>query len=155
GIVLYASWFCKGGPAAAGWTSYPTLSEKMYSPGNGVDLWILSLHILTIASLAGAINFVVTIHNMRTPRVSWMRIPLFVSSIYPYGILLLLVLPALSGGLTLLLLDRHAGTHFFIPNEGGSALLWQHVFWFFGHPEVYIMILPAMGMVSEIIPVFA
>src|SRR5204862_6140634 len=116
---------------------------------------LLSLHILTIASLAGAINFLVTIHNMRTAGMTWMRMPLFIWTIEIYALMLVLVLPALSGGLTLLLLDRQAGTHFFIPDKGGSALLWQHVFWFFGHPEVYIMILPAMGIVSEVIPVFA
>ncbi len=153
GIVLYASWFSSGGPPKAGWTSYVPLS--VYSKGSGEDLWILSLHILTLASLAGAINFLVTIANMRTRGMSWMRMPLFVWSIFVYALLLVLVLPALSAGLTLLLLDRQAGTHFFIPSQGGSALLWQHAFWFFGHPEVYIMILPAMGIISEVIPVFS
>src|SRR5204863_10759 len=153
GIVLYASWFSSGGPPKAGWTSYVPLS--VYSKGTGEDLWILSLHILTLASLAGAINFLATIANMRTRGMSWMRMPLFVWSIFTYSLLLVLVLPALSAGLTLLLLDRQAGTHFFIPSHGGSALLWQHVFWFFGHPEVYIMILPAMGIISEVIPVFS
>jgi cytochrome c oxidase subunit 1 len=153
GIVLYASWFSSGGAPKAGWTSYVPLS--VYSKGSGQDLWILSLHILTLASLAGAINFIVTIANMRTRGMSWMRMPLFVWSIFIYSLLLVLVLPALSGGLTLLLLDRQVGTHFFLPDQGGSALLWQHFFWFFGHPEVYIMILPAMGIISEVIPVFA
>ncbi|MBA3366088.1 MAG: cytochrome c oxidase subunit I [Actinobacteria bacterium] len=153
GIVLYSSWFAGGGAPQSGWTSYPPLS--VYTQGNGQDLWILSLHILTLASLAGAINFIVTIHNMRTRGMTWMRIPLFVWTIEVYSILLVLVLPALSAGLTLLLLDRQAGTHFFIPSEGGNAVLYQHVFWFFGHPEVYIMILPAMGIISEVIPVFA
>jgi cytochrome c oxidase subunit I len=155
GIVLYSSWFAGGGAASAGWTGYTPLSTAAYTPGHGMDLWILSLHILTLASLAGAINFLATIHNMRTPGMTWMRIPLFVWTIEIYAVLLVMVLPALSAGLTLLLLDRQAGTHFFIPDQGGSALLWQHVFWFFGHPEVYIMILPAMGMISEIIPVFS
>jgi len=155
GIVLYSSWFAAGGGPKAGWTSYVPLSTAAYTPGHGVDLWILSLHILTISSLAGAINFLVTIHNMRTPGMIWMRLPLFVWTIEIYALLLVLVLPALSAGLTLLLLDRQVGTHFFLPDRGGSALLWQHVFWFFGHPEVYIMILPAMGMISEIIPVFS
>ncbi len=155
GIVLYSSWFAAGGGPKAGWTSYVPLSTAAYTPGHGVDLWILSLHILTISSLAGAINFLVTIHNMRTPGMIWMRLPLFVWTIEIYALLLVLVLPALSAGLTLLLLDRQVGTHFFLPDKGGSALLWQHVFWFFGHPEVYIMILPAMGMISEIIPVFS
>jgi cytochrome c oxidase subunit I len=155
GGVLYSSWFAKGGPAACGWTCYAPLSEVAYSHGHGVDLWILSLHLLSIGSLLGAINFIATIHNMRTPGMTWMRIPLFVWTIEIYAVLLVIVLPALSGGLTLLLLDRRAGTHFFIPDKGGSALLWQHVFWFFGHPEVYIMILPAMGIISEVIPVFS
>jgi cytochrome c oxidase subunit I len=155
GIVLYSSWFASGGAAKAGWTGYAPLSTAAYTPGHGMDLWILSLHILTISSLAGAINFLATIHNMRTNGMTWMRMPLFVWAIETYALMLVLVLPALSGGLTLLLLDRQVGTHFFIPDAGGSALLWQHVFWFFGHPEVYIMILPAMGMISEIIPVFS
>ena len=155
GIVLYSSWFAAGGGPKAGWTGYAPLSTAAYTPGHGMDLWILSLHILTISSLAGAINFLATIQNMRAPGMTWMRLPLFVWTIETYALMLVLVLPALSGGLTLLLLDRQAGTHFFIPDKGGSALLWQHVFWFFGHPEVYIMILPAMGMISEIIPVFS
>jgi cytochrome c oxidase subunit 1 len=155
GIVLYSSWLAKGGAPKCGWTCYAPLSENAYNPGHGIDLWILSLHLLTIASLAGAINFIATIANMRAPGMSWMRMPLFVWTILTYAIMLVLVLPALSAGLTLLLLDRQVGTHFFIPDQGGNALLWQHVFWFFGHPEVYIMILPAMGIVSEIIPVFS
>jgi len=155
GIVLYSSWLAKGGAPKCGWTCYAPLSENAYSSGHGIDLWILSLHLLTIASLAGAINFIATIVNMRAPGMSWMRMPLFVWTILTYAAMLVLVLPALSVGLTLLLLDRQVGTHFFIPDQGGNALLWQHVFWFFGHPEVYIMILPAMGIVSEIIPVFS
>ena len=153
GVVLLLSFLAEGGAASSGWTSYVPLS--VLDPGNGQDLWILSLHILTVSSLAGAINFVVTIANMRTAGMTWTRMPLFVWSILTYAILLILVLPTLSAGLTLMLLDRQAGTHFFLPDEGGSALLYQHAFWFFGHPEVYVMILPAFGMVSEIIPVFA
>ena len=154
GIVMYLSFFAKGGAAAAGWTEYVPLST-LHSPGHGVDLWILSIHILSIGSLVGAINFVVTIHNMRTPGMSWMRIPLFVWAIVTYAWLLVIVLPMLSAGLTMMLLDRNFGTNFFNPAHGGSPILFQHVFWFFGHPEVYIMILPAMGMVSEILPVFS
>jgi cytochrome c oxidase subunit I len=154
GIVLYSSWFAAGGAARAGWTGYVPLSDS-YTPGHGIDLWILSLHILTFASLTGAINFLVTIQNLRTAGMTWMRMPLFVWSMEVYAALLVVVLPALSAGLTLLLLDRQAGTHFFLPAQGGNAILYQHVFWFFGHPEVYIMILPAMGMISEVIPVFA
>ena len=155
GIILYSSWFSAGGAPRAGWTGYAPLSEATFTPGHGMDLWILSLHVLTLSSLAGAINFLVTIQRLRAPGMSWMRMPLFVWSMEVYAALLVVVLPALSAGLTMLLLDRQAGTHFFIPSEGGSALLYQHVFWFFGHPEVYIMILPAMGVVSEVIPVFS
>ncbi len=156
GIVLLMSFLAKGGAASASWTMYPPLSSKEFSPGHGVDLWILAIHLLSIASLIGAINFVVTVVNMRTAGMSWMRMPLFVWSVVTYAILLILVLPVLSGGLTLLLIDRNfAGSHFFKPGQGGSIVLWQHVFWFFGHPEVYIMILPAFGMISEIVPVFS
>jgi cytochrome c oxidase subunit 1 len=153
GVVLYASFFATGGAAQTGWTLYPPLSEQY--AGNGVDLAILSLHILTFSSLVGAINFIVTIHRLRAPGMTWMRVPLFVWTVDVYAWILVIVLPALSAGLTLLLLDRQAGTHFFQPNEGGNALLFQHVFWFFGHPEVYVMILPVMGIISEIIPVFS
>jgi cytochrome c oxidase subunit 1 len=153
GVILFGSFFASGGAAKTGWTIYAPLSERL--GGNGVDYLILSLHVLTISSLAGAINFVVTIHRLRAPGMTWMRVPLFVWSIEVYAALLIVVLPALSAGLTLLLLDRQAGTHFFDPAKGGNAVLWQHVFWFFGHPEVYIMILPVMGIVSEVIPVFS
>jgi cytochrome c oxidase subunit 1 len=155
GLVLYSSFLSNGGAPKCGWTCYAPLSEKAYTPGNGTDLWILSLHLLTIASFTGAINFIATIVNMRAPGMSWMRMPLFIWAILTYAIMLVLVLPALSAGLTLLLLDRQVGTHFFIPDQGGNALLWHQVFWFLGHPLVYIMVLPAMGIVSEVIPVFA
>jgi cytochrome c oxidase subunit 1 len=153
GLVLFLSFFADGGGPRAGWTSYPTLS--LQSPGHGQDLWILSLHILTLSSLAGAINFIVTIQNMRTRGMSWMRVPLFVWTIEVYAWLLVVVLPTLSAGLTMMLTDRQGWTNFFDPVHGGSVVLYQHAFWFFGHPEVYIMILPAMGIISEIIPVFA
>jgi cytochrome c oxidase subunit 1 len=155
GIVLRSSWFATGGTAKAGWWSYPTLSELQFSPGHGQDYWILAIHILTLSSLAGAINFIVTIVNMRTRGMTWMRMPLFVWSMLTYGILLMLALPTLSAAVTMLLLDRRGYTHFFIPSQGGNVVLYQHMFWFFGHPEVYIMVLPAFGMISEILPVFS
>jgi cytochrome c oxidase subunit I len=154
GIVLLLSFFARGGAADTGWTAYVPLST-LHSPGHGQDIWILSLHILSLSSAAGAINFIVTIHNMRAPGMSWTRIPLFCWSILTYAWMLILVLPTLSAGLTMMLLDRQAGTNFFNPAKGGSPLLYQHVFWFFGHPEVYIIVLPTMGIISEIIPVFA
>jgi cytochrome c oxidase subunit 1 len=154
GVVMFLSFFSSNGAAQAGWTSYVPLST-LHEPGNGQDYWILAIHILSISSFVGAINFVVTIHNMRAPGMSWMRIPLFCWAIVTYAWLLILVLPTLSAGLTMMLLDRQAGTHFFDAGHGGSPILYQHVFWFFGHPEVYVMILPAMGMISEILPVFS
>jgi cytochrome c oxidase subunit I len=154
GIVLYLSFFAKGGAASSGWTAYVPLST-LHSPGNGQDFWILGIHTLSIGSLLGSINLVATITNMRAPGMSWMRMPLFCWSMLTYAWMLVLVLPMITVGLTLMLLDRQAGTHFFDPAHGGSPILYQHVFWFFGHPEVYIMVLPAMGIVSEVIPVFA
>ena len=160
GTILMLSFFANGGAAQAGWTAYPPLSEQ--TPGSGQDLWILSLHVLTLSSLAGAINFIVTIHNMRAPGMTWMRIPLFVWSIELFAVLLMAILPVLAAGLTLLLLDRGISfgpwdvqTHFFDPSKGGAPLLYQHAFWFFGHPEVYVIVLPAFGIISEVLPVFA
>ena len=154
GLVLLGSFFAEGGAARSGWTAYTPLSTEGFSPGHGQDLWILGIHLTSLASLAGAINFIVTIHNMRAPGMTWMRIPLFVWAIEAYAVLLVLALPTVSAAATLLLLDRQASQEFFAPENGGS-LLWQHMFWFFGHPEVYIMVLPAMGIVSEVIPVFS
>jgi cytochrome c oxidase subunit I len=153
GLVLMGSFFAEGGAAQGGWYQYPPLSWQL--PQVGQDLWILGIHLTTVSSIAGAINFIVTIHNMRAAGMTWMRIPLFVWTIEAYAVLLVLALPAVTAAATLLLLDRQVGTAFFLPDDGGSAILYQHMFWFFGHPEVYIMILPAFGMVSEIIPVFS
>jgi cytochrome c oxidase subunit 1 len=155
GIVLLASFLAEGGAAEYGWYSYPPGSGPEFSPFTGQDLWILGIHLTSIASVAGAINFVVTIHNLRAPGMTWMRIPLFAWTIEAYSVLLILALPAITAAATLLLLDRQAATSFFLAEDGGSPVLYQHLFWFFGHPEVYIMILPAFGMISQIIPVFA
>jgi cytochrome c oxidase subunit 1 len=155
GLVMFLSFMASGGASKSGWYGYPPLSESFFSPGTGQDLWILSLHLVAVSSLLGAINFICTIHNMRAPGMSWMRLPLFVWAIEIYSLLLVVVLPVIGVGLTFLLLDRQVGTHFFIPDEGGNAVLYQHLFWFFGHPEVYIIILPSMGVISEVIPVFS
>jgi cytochrome c oxidase subunit 1 len=153
GIVFYATLFFH--PPEAGWWSYPPLSSSQYSPSGGQDAWIFLIHITGISSLVGAINFYATIVNMRAPGMSWGRLPLFVWSILVYAILLIIALPPIAAAVTMLLTDRHFGTHFFDPAAHGSPVLWQHLFWFFGHPEVYIMILPGFGMISEVIPVFS
>ncbi len=153
GVVFYATLFFH--PPSAGWWSYPPLSESLYSPSGGQDAWIFLIHITGISSLVGAINFYVTIVNMRAPGMSWNRLPLFVWTVLVYAILLIIALPVVAAAVTMLLTDRHFGTHFFDPTDHGSPILWQHLFWFFGHPEVYIMILPGFGVISEVIPVFS
>jgi cytochrome c oxidase subunit I len=153
GIVFYASLFWN--PPEAGWSSYAPLSSAIYSPSGGQDAWIYLIHLTGLSSIVGAINFYATIANMRAKGMSWGRLPLFIWAILTYSVLIIFAMPVIAGAVTMLLTDRHFGTHFFDPSEGGSALLWQHLFWFFGHPEVYIMVLPGFGLVSEILPVFA
>src|SRR5262245_37150953 len=157
GIIMMSSFFVPGGAAAAGWTSYAPLSAKEVYTGVGLgqDLWIISLIVLGVSSLLGSINYITTIINMRAPGMTLFRLPLVVWSLFITAILLLLALPELTAALAMLLFDRTLGTSFFIGENGGEPILWQHMFWFFGHPEVYILILPAMGVASEILPVFA
>jgi len=156
-LVMLAGFFVPQGHAASGWTAYAPLSAvPSYQGVNwGQNLWLISLFILTISSLMGAINYVTTVINMRAPGMTFFRMPLVVWSLFITAILLLLALPVLMSATALLLFDRTLGTHWFDPAGGGEPLLWQHLFWFFGHPEVYILILPAMGIASEILPVFA
>jgi cytochrome c oxidase subunit I len=153
GIVFYASLFWS--PPEAGWTMYPPLSSAAFDEHGGTDAWIFLIHLTGLSSLVGAVNFYATIANMRAPGMGWGRLPLFGWTILIYAVLLILALPVIAAGVTLLLTDRHFGTHFYDAANGGDPLLYQHLFWFFGHPEVYIMILPGMGIVSEVLPVFA
>jgi cytochrome c oxidase subunit 1 len=153
GLALYASLFFV--PPEAGWFSYVPLSLKSYTASNGQEAWIYMIHLTGLSSIIGAINFIATIHNMRAPGMGWGRMPLFIWTMLIYSYLVVLALTSLAATVTMLLLDRNFGTHFFDPNQGGSALLYQHLFWFFGHPEVYILVLPAFGIFSEILPVFA
>jgi cytochrome c oxidase subunit 1 len=157
GVLILSSFFVPAGPAAAGWTSYAPLSAVPIYTGVdwGQDLWCMSLIVLGASSLMGSINYITTIINMRTKGMYLFRMPLVIWSLFITAILLLLALPVLTTALALLLFDRMGGTHFFIPSGGGEPLLWQHLFWFFGHPEVYIMILPAMGITSDVIATFS
>jgi cytochrome c oxidase subunit 1 len=153
GIVFYSSLFWN--PPEAGWVSFLPLANQNFSPSGGEDAWIYLIHLTGLSSLLGAINFYATIANMRARGMSWGRLPLFVWTILTYSVLLIFALPVIAAGVTMLLTERHFGTHFFDPAQGGSVLLWSHLFWFFGHPEVYIMVLPGFGILSEIFPVFA
>ena len=154
GLVLNASFLFNAAPDM-GWFAYANLTSKQYSPGLNVDFWIIGLQILGIASLAAAVNFFVTIINLRAPGMKMMRMPMFVWMSLITQVLLLLAFPIITVALVLLMLDRNFGTHFFVPSGGGDPVLWQHLFWLFGHPEVYILILPAFGVVSEVLPVFS
>jgi cytochrome c oxidase subunit I len=154
GLFLYSS-FLFGGAPNAGWFAYAPLTEKPFSLGSGMDFWALSILILGLSTTLSSINFLVTVSQLRAPGMTFGRLPVFVWMMIVTSILAVFALPSLTTAAALLLLDREIGTHFFNVAQGGNALLWQHLFWFFGHPEVYIMILPAFGIISEVIPVFS
>ena len=154
-VVMFSSFFVEGGTASSGWTEYPPLTTDSFLPGKGTDLWILGVQILGISSVGGAINFLVTTMTMRAPGMTLARMPIFVWMIVVTSVLVVFATPVLASVLTMLFADRNFGTTFFDPREGGNPVLYQQLFWFYSHPAVYIMILPAMGIISEVLPVFS
>ncbi|MGH7580653.1 MAG: cytochrome c oxidase subunit I [Gemmatimonadales bacterium] len=155
GGLLLNSGFLFGAAPDTGWYGYANLTSRQFSPGLNVDFWNMGLQVLGVASLAAAVNFFVTIVNLRARGMTMMRMPVFVWMSFITQILLLMAFPVIAVALILLMFDRFWGTHFFVPTGGGDPLLWQHFFWIFGHPEVYILILPAFGIISEVLPVFS
>jgi len=163
GLFMNASWFA--GPLFhagqwnvapnGGWFGYANLTERQFSPGPNIDFWLLGLQILGVSSLAGGVNFIVTILNMRAPGMKMMRLPTFTWMSLVTQFIIITAFPVLTVGLLFLMFDRFFGAHFYVREAGATPILWQHLFWLFGHPEVYILILPAMGIVSEVLPTFA
>jgi cytochrome c oxidase subunit 1 len=163
-LVLNISWFVGsasgdytgiGQAPVDGWFGYANLTSKTYSPGLGADFWVVGLQLLGVASVVAALNFIVTIINMRAPGMTMMRLPVFAWMTLVTSFLIILAFPAITIALVELMFDRAFGTNFFEVDNGGQPILWQHLFWVFGHPEVYILILPAMGIISEILPTFS
>src|SRR6202011_5879414 len=154
GLLVYFS-FATGGAPAIGWFAYAPLTERTFARSAATDFWALGLMVSGVGTLAAGVNFIATILGMRAPGMALRKVPFFVWTILWTSVQIVIALPPLTAILIMVLLDRNLGAHFFDTQNGGSALLWQHLFWFFGHPEVYILILPVFGMVSEIVPVFA
>jgi cytochrome c oxidase subunit 1 len=155
GLMVLSGYLTANGAAKAGWTFYPPLSTAEFLPGAGQDLWIMGLAVVGMSGILGALNLVVTIFAGRMPGMTMFRMPLFTWTVLVNQLLILFAFPAITAALALLFLERNFGAAFFDPARGGQPLLWQHLFWFFGHPEVYIVILPAFGIMSEVIPVFS
>ncbi len=154
GLVMLAGYVTSEGPASFGWTGYAPLSTE-YTGGTGGDLWMLGLAVSGVGTLLSGVNFITTIICLRAPGMTMFRMPIFTWNILVTSFLIVIVFPPLTAALAMMLLDRRLGTHFYDATAGGSPILWQHLFWFFGHPEVYILILPFFGVVTEIIPVFS
>src|SRR5690242_269612 len=152
GLLMASGFLVSGGAAAAGWTEYPPLSNQL---GTGTDLWIMGLVLIGTSSILGAINFLVTIFKMRAPGLTLFRMPILTWTVLVTSVLVLMATPVLTSALIMLFIDRNYGGHFFDPANGGDAILYQNVFWFYSHPAVYIMVLPAMGIISEVLPVFS
>jgi cytochrome c oxidase subunit 1 len=153
--IVLAGYLTVSGPADIGWTGYPPNAERPYSTTIGTDLWLVGLALTGVASIFGAVNFLTTTLTRRAPGMSMLRLPMFTWNVLVMSVLILFSFPALTGALMLLLIDRRLGGTIFLPGLGGEPILWQHLFWFFGHPEVYIVALPFFGIISEVIPVFS
>ncbi len=154
-LMVLSSFLTASGAPATGWTAYPPLSMSQFTPGSGVDLWVLGLALVGVSGILGAVNLVTTIFAGRMPGMTMFRMPLFCWSVLVNQMLILFAFPPLTAALAMLFLSRHYGAGFFNPAQGGSPILYQHVFWFFGHPEVYIIIVPIFGIINEVIPVFS
>ena len=154
-VILNVGWFIKAGAPAAGWFGYAPLTSKTYTPDLSADLWTVGLQVLGVSSIVGSLNFITTIVNLRAPGMTMMRLPVFSWMALITSFLLILAMPSIAIALIEVIFDRHFGTSFFEVSNGGQPILWQHLFWIFGHPEVYILILPAMGYISEILPTFS
>jgi cytochrome c oxidase subunit 1 len=154
GLLMYFSFFVGGAPAI-GWTGYAPLTQYAYDRSLGTDYWAVGLLVSGVGTVTAGVNFVATVLTMRAPGMTFGKLPLFVWMMFFDAVLILVAIPPLTAALIMVLFDRHLGTHFFDTQFGGDAVLWQHMFWFFGHPEVYILVLPAFGAISEIVPVFS
>jgi cytochrome c oxidase subunit 1 len=155
GLTVMGGFLTSGGAAAAGWTGYPPLSNALYSPQAGMDLWIVGVALVGVSGILSALNFMVTIYGRRARGMHMFRMPMFTWTILVTSVLIMFAFPSVTAALAMLYFDRHFGGGFFDPTQGGAPILWQHLFWFFGHPEVYILVLPYFGIVSEVVPVFS
>ncbi|HEX2041458.1 MAG TPA: cytochrome c oxidase subunit I [Acidimicrobiales bacterium] len=155
GVIMVSGFLTSHGAANFGWTAYSPLSDAVRAPGAGADLWIVSLVVTGVATVLGAVNVITTIITLRAPGMTMFRMPIFTWNMLVVSLLVLLAFPVLTAALAMLYADRHLGAHFFEAQAGGVPILWQHLFWFFGHPEVYIVALPFFGVVTDILPVFS